>query len=171
MVILIFWLCLKKNAVLFMEGRISPAMVGRHCDEIIDYLREFRLPPSCIRDLCSDLCVGWWLPTFRDISYPSSKVKQSISCLTASPLKMKPIGCLETLVTNHRSKLCNIPEERIPHSMICFISEDEGKGREIVGDSAASSSKTPCVIVANLIRKNRKVPWECGWTRETRRLS
>lgn len=85
--------------------------------------------------------------------YPSSKIKQSISSLTALPLKMEPIGCLEKLATNHKSKLCNVPEERIPHSMNCFISEDEGKGREIVGDSAASSAKIPCVIVTTLVRK------------------
>jgi hypothetical protein len=38
--------------------------------------------------------------------------------------------------------------------MICFIIEDEGKDRKIVGDIAASSARIPCVIVATLIRKN-----------------
>ena len=87
-------------------------------------------------------------------TYPSSKFNQSISSLTAWPLKMEPIDCLETLATNHKSKLCNVPEEQVPHSMICFISEDEGKGRGILWGSAASSAKIPCVIVATLIRKN-----------------
>jgi hypothetical protein len=31
------------------------------------------------------------------------------------PLKMGPIGCSETLVHNHHSTLCNIPEERRSH--------------------------------------------------------
>jgi len=59
-----------------------------------------------------------------------------------------------TLATNHKLKMYNVPEERIPHSTICFIIEDEGKGREIGGDSAASSGKIPCVIVSTPIRKN-----------------
>jgi hypothetical protein len=67
---------------------------------------------------------------------------------------MEPIGCLETLAINHKSKLCNIPEEQIPHSMICFIIEGKGKGGEIVEVSAASGAKIPFVIVATVIRKN-----------------
>jgi hypothetical protein len=34
------------------------------------------------------------------------------SSWTARPLKMGPIGCPETSVSNYQSTLCNIPEER-----------------------------------------------------------
>jgi hypothetical protein len=48
------------------------------------------------------------LPTFRDkLSVPSSRVQQS--------KKMGPVGCPETSVTNYKSTMCNIPEERRPH--------------------------------------------------------
>jgi hypothetical protein len=53
------------------------------------------------------------LPTFRkNLFVPSSTVKQG-------PLKMGPIDCPETSVTNYRSTLRNIPEERRSQPELC----------------------------------------------------
>jgi hypothetical protein len=53
--------------------------------------------------------IGSLLPVFRDnLSVLSSRVKQSkkYSSWTACRLKMGPVGCPETLVTNYKSVLC-----------------------------------------------------------------
>jgi hypothetical protein len=60
---------------------------------------------------CYTVLVGSWLSSLQDnLSVPFSKVKQSKKNWTASPLKMGPVGCLETSVTNYQSTLCNIPK-------------------------------------------------------------
>jgi hypothetical protein len=56
--------------------------------------------------------IGSWLETFRDtLLKPNQRVEQSKKKWTASPLKMEPIGCPETFVTNDTSALCNIVED------------------------------------------------------------
>ena len=60
---------------------------------------DFTIPPQCKRDIRSSWMlhsVDWYI--FTDISG-----------------KMVLTVCSEASVTNYQTKLCNIPEERIPH--------------------------------------------------------
>jgi hypothetical protein len=54
---------------------------------------------------------GNLVPTFRDnLSVPYSRVKHSF--WAASPVKMGPISCSETLTHNYNSKVRKIPKQR-----------------------------------------------------------
>jgi hypothetical protein len=63
----------------------------------------------------------WWFRT--DVSgqpigsaFKGQEIQEErLSSWTSWPLKVGPIGCPETLVWNHHSRLCNIPEERGSH--------------------------------------------------------
>ena len=67
-----------------------------------------------VHDICAlsifhSAYISNFTPMFRDyVSVPCLWVRQS----TATPLKMKPIGCLETSVLNYHSTLRKIPTER-----------------------------------------------------------
>jgi hypothetical protein len=79
---------------------------------------DFRLLPWCKWDIhpsgmLHDLD---WLLVTNLSGQPN--VKQS--SWTASPMKMGPIGCPETLVTIYKSTLCNIPAGR-RHQIYCIF--------------------------------------------------
>jgi len=75
-------------------------------------IRNFRLSPRCKWDLrSSEMLHGADLHLVNDVS----------SSWTAWLLQMGPTGCPETSVTNYRSTLRNMPEERISASNLISV--------------------------------------------------
>jgi len=79
------------------------------------------------------LCISWALPVVQSVykyviralryltvvtKYKYKQSKENYFSLTTLPLKMGPIVCPETAVTNYHSTLRRIPEER--RSQISF---------------------------------------------------
>jgi hypothetical protein len=71
---------------------------------------------------CYTALIGSWLPTFQnDLSVLSSRIKQyKKSYWSFWPLKMVPIGCLETLVTYYQSVLYTSQNNKVPRLLICM---------------------------------------------------
>jgi len=61
------------------------------------------------------------VPTFQEVSVPSTRVNQTKSSWTTWPLKIGTMGCPETSVTDYQSTLPNTSEEQKLKNASTFI--------------------------------------------------
>jgi hypothetical protein len=117
--------CKRFHCDIFPKWNFSPFIPSRLFSLLF---RRGRTPPGdhpLQQQVVCEICAlpgyyaascGNCLPTFRNkVSVPSSRVQSPFSYSDSWPVKMGPILCPETLVSNYHMTPRNIPEERRTH--------------------------------------------------------